>query len=150
MWYKHGGYKTRLYRIWCLMKSRCFNEHYDRYKDYGGRGISIDPRWLNFENFQTWAYFNGYSDGRTLDRIDNNGNYCPENCRWATPKEQSNNRRSNRIIKYNNETHTAEEWSSITGLRANTIITRLNRGWSVKDALTVPVGGKYGKIRKTI
>lgn len=150
MYFVHGGCNTRLYGIWHNMIQRCCNPNNARYKSYGGRGIKIYEPWFEFEQFANWAYKAGYSDKLTLEREDNNRGYNPFNCSWKTPKEQMNNTRRNRNVEYGGETHTVAQWSEITGLRANTIITRLNRGWSVKDALTVPIGGKYGEHRKTI
>lgn len=136
---------TRLGSIYHNMKTRCTNPNYDKYEYYGGKGISICDEWMNsYDAFEEWALANGYTDELTLDRIDVNGNYTPKNCRWITWKEQANNKTTNRIITYNNETHTLQEWADKTGILCGTIARRLDDGWSVHDALTKPVDKRFG------
>ena len=133
----HGKRKTRLYSIWEHIKQRCFNETNNEFHLYGGRGVTMCDEWRNsFEAFYEWAMANGYADNLTIDRIDNNGNYEPSNCRWATSQTQANNRRNNHLITYNNETHTIAEWARITGLSARKIYDRYVRGkWSAEKTL---------------
>ena len=139
----HGERYTRLFNIWAGMKARCYNKTDPSYKNYGGRGISVCEEWRkSFVNFRDWAKSNGYKDSLTIDRIDNNGNYCPENCRWATAKQQSNNRRSNVYVTINGETHTVTEWSEINGISYHTIASRRRKGWSDVDAVTIVPFGK--------
>ena len=133
----HGKSKSRLYKIWVGMKERCYNPNRNSYCWYGAKGICVCDEWDDFENFYDWSMNNGYSDELTIDRIDSNGNYCPENCRWSTDREQANNRSTNRIIEYNGESHTLEEWSRITGIASNTIRMRLDEyKWDVEKSLT--------------
>ena len=132
---------TRLYHIWQGMKRRTMTKTNPRYKDYGGRGITVCPEWRDsFEAFRDWSMANGYQEDLTLDRIDNDGNYDPSNCRWATPKEQGNNTRRNRKIEYNGEVHTLTEWAKIKGMSITTLSARINaRGWTIDRALTESV-----------
>jgi len=94
----HGDSYTALYSVYQNIKDRCNNPRNHAYKNYGGRGISVCEAWNTFEVFKKWALENGYKKGLSIDRIDNDGNYCPKNCRWATMKEQQNNRRNNRKV----------------------------------------------------
>ena len=135
----HGESKTRLYRIWSTMKSRCEIESQTSYKHYGGRGIKVCEEWHNYLTFKKWALENNYTDYLTLDRIDANGDYKPSNCRWVTMKKQANNTRANRIIVYDGVSQTLAEWSEITNINAETRGYRLNHGWSVDKALFTPV-----------
>ena len=122
---KHYMSGTRLYMIWQGMKARCYNVHNARYHSYGGRGITICDEWKNsFESFMKWAYENGYDDSLTIDRKDNDGNYEPQNCQWATIKEQVNNRRSNIKITIGNATKTLSEWCEIFEVDFNTVNAR--------------------------
>lgn len=123
----HGLSKTRLYKIYKGMKERTMKEYNKKYKNYGGRGIKICDEWLNdFKTFYEWAISNGYEEGLTIDRIDVNGNYEPSNCRWATIKEQQNNRRNNHNITYNGETHTMKQWAEKLGINYKTLERRIN------------------------
>lgn len=133
----HGGTKTRLYKIWKSMRIRCNDQNDSSYVHYGGRGISICEEWNDFEAFREWAYSHGYTDNLSIDRIDNNGNYCPENCRWADWITQANNKRHNHFLEYNGEKHTLAEWSRITGIGYHKLKDRINKcGWSVEKSLT--------------
>lgn len=119
----------RLYNIWSKMKSRCNKIDDPGYENYGGRGIKICPEWENdYMTFRMWAFANGYADDLTIDRIDNNKGYEPDNCRWTTMKVQSNNTRVNHKVTYREETHTLSEWQDITGIDDNIIGQRLRKG----------------------
>ena len=107
------------------MRDRCTNENNNYYKNYGGRGISVCEEWLSFDNFKSWALENGYSDELTIDRIDNNGNYCPQNCRWADRFQQANNTSTNRHLTYNGRTMTFSEWARELGIYNTTLYRRL-------------------------
>lgn len=139
----HGYSSTRLYKEWSDMKSRCYSEKNKRYKRYGGRGIKVCDKWKNsFNAFKDWALSHGYNDNLTIDRINTNGDYTPENCRYISVKSQMNNMSRNRKIEFNGEVHTVSEWEDITGIKSGTIRARLDRfGWNVEKALTK--GAKY-------
>lgn len=136
----HRMRKTRLYGIWHSMKNRCVDTNDIGYHLYGARGIKVCDEWRDsFEAFRDWAMANGYRDDLTIDRNDPDGDYCPENCRWATQKEQQNNRRNNKRLFFNGEEHTMSEWAEITGIKVGTIHSRLKRGWTVEKTLTETV-----------
>lgn len=147
----HHLSSTRLHRIWGGMKTRCYNSNYPQYKDYGGRGITVCAEWSNsFTAFYNWAMSNGYQDGLTLDRIDNDKGYSPDNCRWATQKFQNNHKRSNVNITYNGETHNIAEWAEILDIPRQTLRDRIQRyNWPVERALTEPVRKWPSQINKT-
>lgn len=134
----HGQTKTRLYRIWFNMKCRCHKETAPDFHRYGGRGITVCDEWRNgFQPFYDWAMANGYRDDLSIDRIDSNGNYCPENCRWEDSKTQNNNTRRNHYVTYNGETLTISQWAERCGISRNTLHSRITKyGWSVERALT--------------
>lgn len=140
---KHGIKHKRLYNIWGGMKKRCYNEENEKYPIYGGRGIAVCEEWKDdFQAFYDWAMANGYSDSLTIDRIDNDGDYSPSNCRWATNKEQQNNKRNNHCITYNGKTQTVAKWAEELGMKSSTLYQRLTQyKWSVEKALITPVIG---------
>lgn len=131
--YTHGMTNTRLFHIWQGIKNRCFNSNYEKYKYYGGRGITMCDEWKNdFKSFHDWAFANGYDENAetrqcTIDRINVNGNYEPSNCRWITQKEQSRNTRKNRLITFKGEAHCISEWAEIIGINKHTLSTRYYR-----------------------
>lgn len=142
----HGGRKTRLYEIWYNMRQRCYNSNIESYKNYGGRGIIVCNEWKNdFVSFRDWALSNGYTESLTLDRIDVNKNYCPENCRWVSQLMQQNNRSNNHYITYNNQNKTLAEWARELNFTYKMLEHRINRGWTVEEAFTIPKGGKRKK-----
>lgn len=136
----HNQSGSRLHRIWCGMNTRCFNPKRKDFRHYGGRGITVCFEWQHhFEPFFQWAKENGYSDELTLDRIDNNKGYSPDNCRWVSRKEQSRNQRNTRFLTYLGETKPIVDWGIIYGIPGRTIRFRIDHGWDVHDALTTPL-----------
>lgn len=144
---KHGKWDTALYKKWQGMKTRCFNKKAANYGDYGGRGITVCEEWKNdFQAFYEWAMASGYAPGLSIDRIDVNGNYCPENCRWATIEVQNNNQRKSRKLTYNGKTQTIGQWAKETGINYQTIHKRIDiQHMSVEDALTIRPKKKEAK-----
>lgn len=135
----HDDATKRIKRIFYHMKDRCYNKNDSRYADWGGRGIAICEEWLeNIDDFVQWAISSGYEIGLTIDRIDNDGNYCPENCRWVTIKENNQNRRSSRYFTINGETKNLQQWCDFYSIRRSTVDVRLKLGWDIEKALTVP------------
>ena len=131
---------SKLYSVWVNMRNRCFNSNNKSFVYYGGRGISVCDEWNEFLNFEKWAIQNGFEENLTLDRIDVNGNYEPENCRWISQKEQMRNTRANHLLTYNGYTKTMADWAEITGIPYSTLKQRINKyNYSVEKALTKPV-----------
>lgn len=142
--YKRWLKNTRLFRIWGNMRTRCSNKNTSYYHRYGGRGIIICEEWRNnFKAFYDWAMSNGYTDNFTIDRIDNDGNYCPENCRWITIGEQALNRSKHHYYVVNGETKSLAEWCYIHKKNYKSVRDRLKRGWSIERALTEPIQTKF-------
>lgn len=136
---KHGKAHIAEYKIWSQMRTRCGNPNAQKYHVYGGRGITVCERWASFANF--YADMGPRpSSKHSIDRFpDNNGNYEPGNCRWATQREQMNNLRTSRWLTFDGVTHTLTEWARLLGLNPSTLAGRLDRGWSVEDAFRKPV-----------
>lgn len=125
----HGLSRERIYPVWKSMKARCNNPNSFAYKNYGERGISVCDEWNNdFQAFYDWAIDNGYDPSLSIDRINNDGDYSPDNCKWSTPFEQANNRRLCRFIEYNGETHNIAQWSRLFGIPYKALYERVNRG----------------------
>lgn len=133
-------YKSkRLHKIWESMHERCEYEKHIQYHNYGGRGICVCDEWSEYIPFAKWAFSHGYNNGLTLDRIDPNGIYEPNNCRWATIKEQANNKRTNRIVVYGGQEYTLTQLAEMIGINKTTLKERLNLGWSVNRAVETPI-----------
>lgn len=138
----HGFNKTRIQEIYHSMKMRCYNNKHIHYKNYGGRGITICDEWLGkdgLKNFGNWALNNGYADNLSIDRIDNNQNYCPQNCKWSTSFEQQNNTRYNYKIEYNGETLSLSQTARKYNLTVSTLWNRLKKWKDVKKAIETPI-----------
>ena len=133
-----GHSKDRLYRTWLGMHNRCYDPNHDRFKWYGGKGVSISDDWHDFMTFRIWALSNGYTDELTIDRIDADGNYCPDNCKWVDMKVQANNRSNNRILRYRDKRYTATQLAEAHGLSPHTVFNRLKLGWTVDQIVNTP------------
>ena len=131
---KHSG----AYKTWISMRQRCLYKSYRRWKDYGGRGITICARWSKFENFL--IDMGARPDGYSIERIDNDGNYEPSNCRWATPVEQAKNRRNSRLFQFKGETRCLSEWARVLGFDRSLLRHRIDTlGWNHVEAFTLSV-----------
>ena len=135
----HGKSKGRLYHTYYGMKSRCNNQNDKSYANYGGRGIKVCEEWENdFEVFYKWALENGYNEDLSIDRINNDFGYSPENCRWVNGLSQARNKQSTRYLTHNGETKALSEWAEAYGISVQMLAGRLKRGWDVYKALTTP------------
>ena len=140
LYFDENGKRNKLNRVFATMRQRCKNPNAKCYKDYGGRGITVCKEWDDYKSFYEWAHSNGYREGLSIDRINNDGNYEPENCRWVPMEVQGNNKRNNLMITLNGETKTVTEWAKLLGISRSVIKGRLRRGLAVEDVL-----GKYCK-----
>jgi hypothetical protein len=131
-------FKTPEYLTWSRMRERCTSVRHKSYPRYGGRGIKVCEQWNSFANFLADMGLRP-SAKHSLDRIDNDGNYSPENCRWATVKEQSRNRRNNHHITFNSKTATLQEWADSLNMSCHALSRRLTKGWPISRALTEPL-----------
>lgn len=140
----HHLSNTRLYRIWNAMKNRCYRKTHQAYSYYGARGITVCDEWKdNFEVFYSWAINSGYSDDLTIDRINNDEGYYPENCKWVTMEEQVNNRRSCIQVTYNGETKNLMQWCKLLGLPYKLINQRMKlKNISFEEAISIPIKSK--------
>lgn len=146
----HGLSHTRIDNIYKSMISRCYKKSSKNYERYGARGITVCEEWRNDKTkFFKWAFEHGYSDRLTIDRIDNNLGYSPQNCRWVSNKVQQNNRRNNRRLECRGQTHTMAEWADISGIKESTIFARLKSNWSVEDAIFTRLRGHSGKRQES-
>ena len=130
----------RLYWIWQDMKKRCYNPNCKCFKWYGGKGVKVCEEWKDsYPNFKAWALSNGYAEGLTIDRVENDKDYSPSNCQWITQSENSKkmqeHHKGKTIITYNGETHKLSDWARLLGINQSTLLHRLRRGWSVERTL---------------
>lgn len=139
-----GRKGEHLKNIWTFMLGRCNDPKRHDYERYGGRGVTVCEEWSVFEVFYAWAIESGYKIGLTLDRKDNDGKYEPQNCKWATPIEQANNRRSSHLLTIDGQTRTIMQWSRESGIEWHTIAGRLKRQWNAREAVFSPLkpGGR--------
>lgn len=134
--YTHGMANTMIYGAWRTMRTRCENPKSQYFANYGGRGITVCDRWKRFEDF--YADMGDPPPGMTIERKDNDKGYSPDNCVWADRRAQNRNKRSNRLFSYKGETKTVTEWANIFGLPRQTVSNRVNRGWTIAQALETP------------
>lgn len=156
LYHMNKDIRRKLHKIYLHMKERCYDPSDRRYADWGGRGIHICDEWLNNkEDFFEWSIQNGYKEGLSIDRIDNDKDYSPENCRWVTLKENNQNRRSSIFYTINGETKNLQQWCNEYGVSRSMVNRRLSLGWNILEALTKPkrtrdkdtlIGKKYGRL----
>lgn len=147
---KYKNKNMGIYKLWLSMKGRCATNVKSISRNYKERGIIVCDEWKKFEMFQEWALGHGYRKDLEIDRINVNGNYDPENCRFITIKENANNKRTNRYVTINGETHTVTEWAERKGMKPNNVTARIGKGWSEEKAIMTPENkkGKYDRRTK--
>lgn len=134
--HKHGKRHTRLYSIWANIKTRCYNPNDPHFERWGGRGITVCDEWkVDFQSFYDWSMSHGYRDDLTIDRIDNDKGYSPDNCRFVSVSEQNQNKRNVILLTHDGLTLSTAEWARRLGAGKNTISTRYHRGWSTEECL---------------
>lgn len=137
---KHGLSHTRLFKIWSHIKARCYNSKCERYINYGGRGIIICEEWRNsFKSFYDWAMANGYQEDLSIERINNNGNYEPNNCKWIPMEQQAKNKQNSVFYSFNGRNYSLKELSELFNINKGTLQSRLQRKWSIEKALSTKV-----------
>lgn len=140
----HGQSGTKTYEAWKALRQRCTNPNRPQWNDWGGRGISFDPAWGDYDAFL--RDMREAPPGGMLERIDNNGPYCKANCKWATRQEQNSNKRNVRLIEHNGERRTLPDWARHLGIPTVTLVYRFRRGWAVERALTAGRHHRFGKF----
>jgi hypothetical protein len=146
-----GAKRSRLYRIWCAMKTRCMNKNFRHYEDYGGRGIRICDEWQDFTAFREWAMANGYADNLTIEREDVDGDYKPSNCKWIPQTKQSRNRRDTKMLTAFGETKGIADWAEDPRcvVPFGTMKSRIYRdGWPAEKAISTPTKRSWSRRKK--
>ena len=151
---RHGLTKTTLHNAWINMKTRCDNPIHNEYHRYGGRGITYCEEWKDFDNFMKWSLSNGFKEEKdergknllSLDRIDNNKNYCPENCKWSTRIEQARNKYTNKNYEYKGKTYCLTALAEMSAVGIDSIRRRIKQGWSIEDAVDTPSKTYKGRL----
>ena len=139
----HGESRTKLYNIWYNMLRRCYNPSINGYMNYGGRGITVCNEWHTFEGFRDWALSSGYSIGLSIERINNDVGYCPDNCTWIPRSKQQSNKRNVVYVIIGDERKHLTDWSKVYGIGMQTVSRRIHAGWNPVDAITIPASKKY-------
>lgn len=147
---RHNMSYSRIYSIWGHMRNRCVNKKYNKSHIYFEKGIQCCEEWNEFKVFYSWAMANGYTDILTIDRIDGNKNYCPENCRWATVQQQNDNKSDNVLLTYKGQTKNITQWAAELGVNRNLLYKRKDKGLSDEDILTRSYKKKYNTVSRNL